>query len=225
MKTTRNEPSPRHRIFILDDHPITRYGLVQLLDHQPDLVVCGEADNVLEGLAAIKSARPDLVLADLTMPGKSGLDFIKELRAVDPLLPVLVMSMHDESIYAERVLRAGGRGYIMKNEGGEKLLEAIRHVLQGQVYVSKKMSAAILNAFAGHAGMGGTGPSVLSDREFEVFQCLGEGLSTREISQRLNLSVKTIGTHRQHIKEKLKLRSGPELMKEAVRWAATQQLV
>jgi DNA-binding NarL/FixJ family response regulator len=225
MKATRSEPPGRKRIFILDDHPITRYGLVQLLDHQPDFVVCGEAENVLQGLAAIKSARPDLILADLTMPGKSGLDFIKEVQALDPRLPVLVVSMHDESIYAERVLRAGGRGYIMKNEGGEKLLEAIRHVLQGQVYVSKRMSAAILDALTGHPGIGGTGPSVLSDREFEVFQCLGEGLSTREISRRLNLSVKTIGTHRQHIKEKLKLRTGPELIKEAVRWAATEQLI
>ncbi len=125
--------------------PITRYGLTQLINHEPDLVVCGEAESAPQALAAIKSARPDLVLADITMPGKSGLEFIKDMQTQHPGVPVLVMSMHDESIYAERVLRAGGRGYIMKNEGGERVLEAIRQVLQGQVYVSKHVSAALLD--------------------------------------------------------------------------------
>jgi DNA-binding NarL/FixJ family response regulator len=228
MKTTRSRQNDkaRRRIFILDDHPITRYGLGQLINHERDLVVCGEAESASRALAAIKSARPDLVLADITMPGKSGLEFIKDLRAQHPSLPVLVMSMHDESLYAERVLRAGGRGYIMKNEGGERLLEAIRQVLQGQVYVSQQMSAALLDVFTRrHSSRSEVTPGVLSDREFEIFQLIGQGMSAQQIGQRLNLSIKTVGTHRQHIKQKLKARTGPELIRLAVRWAAAQQLV
>jgi DNA-binding NarL/FixJ family response regulator len=228
MKTTRTRRTVtvRKRILIVDDHPITRYGLTQLINHEPDLLVCGEAASVQEALAAISTARPDLVLADITMPGKSGLEFVKDLQLQHPGMLVLVMSMHDENIYAERVLRAGGRGYIMKNEGGEKLLEAIRQVLLGQVYVSKSMSAALLEGFTLHHSSGGEAtPGALSDREFEVFQLIGQGLSAQQIGQRLNLSVKTVGTHRQHIRQKLKLRTGPELIRQAVRWAAAQQLV
>jgi DNA-binding NarL/FixJ family response regulator len=188
--------------------------------------VCGEAESVAQALGAIESACPDLVLADITMPGQSGLEFIKDMQAQHPRVAVLVLSMHDETIYAERVLRAGGRDYIMKNEGGEKLLEAIRQVLQGQVYVSQHMSAALLEVFTSHSSSAGEAtPTALSDREFEVFQLLGQGLSTRQIGQRLNVSVKTVGTHRLHIKQKLNLRTGPELIRHAVRWAAAQQLV
>ena len=228
MKTTKNRRTVtvRKRILILDDHPITRYGVTQLINHEPDLLVCGEAASAQQALAAIKSAPPDLVLADITMPGRSGLEFIKDMQAQHPDVDVLVMSMHDENIYAERVLRAGGRGYIMKNEGGEKLLEAIRQVLQGQVYVSKNMSAALLEVFAPHrSNVGEATPGALSDREFEVFQLIGEGLSSRQIGQRLSVSIKTIGTHRQHIKQKLNVQTGPELIRQAVRWAAAQQLV
>jgi DNA-binding NarL/FixJ family response regulator len=228
MKATRSQRTAKapKRILILDDHPITRYGLTQLISHEPDLLVCGEAESAAQALAAINAARPDLVLADITMPGKSGLEFIKDLQAQHPGVAVLVMSMHDETIYAERVLRAGGRGYIMKNEGGERLLEAIHQVLQGQIYISKSMSAALLEVFTPHrSSVGEATPRALSDREFEVFQLIGQGLSTRQIGERLNLSVKTIGTYRQHIKQKLKVRTGPELIRQAVRWAAAQQLV
>ena len=228
MKANRSQRTVKaqKRILIVDDHPITRYGLTQLITHEPDLLVCGEAESAAQALAAIKSARPDLVLADLTMPGKSGLEFIKDMQAQHPGVAVLVMSMHDENIYAERVLRAGGRGYIMKNEGGEKLLEAIRQVLQGRVYVSQSISTALLDVFTRHRSSAGDAtPGVLSDREFEVFQLVGQGLSAQQIAQRLNLSVKTVGTHRQHIRQKLKLRTGPELIRQAVRWAAAQQLV
>jgi DNA-binding NarL/FixJ family response regulator len=228
MKATKGQRTVKaqRRILIVDDHPITRYGLTQLINHEPDLRVCGEAESAAQALTAIASARPDLVLADITMPGRSGLEFIKDMQAQHPGVAVLVMSMHDENIYAERVLRAGGRGYIMKNEGGEKLLEAIRQVLQGQVYVSKNISAALLEVFTPHRSSGGeTTPGALSDREFEVFQLIGQGLSSQQIGQRLNLSIKTVGTHRQHIKQKLKLRTGPELIRQAVRWAAAQQLV
>jgi DNA-binding NarL/FixJ family response regulator len=227
MKTTRN-PRPtvaRRRVFILDDHPITRYGLTQLINEQPDLMVCGEAESGAEALAALKTVQPALALVDITLPGKSGLDFIRDVQGQHPAVAVLVMSMHDENVYAERVLRAGGRGYIMKSEGGEKLLQAIRQVLEGQVYVSKKMSATILDAFAKRGSVVGEArPGALSDREFEVFQLTGQGLSTREIGRQLNLSIKTVGTHRHHIKQKLRLRTGPELLRQAVRWAATQQL-
>jgi DNA-binding NarL/FixJ family response regulator len=228
MKTTatRRSGKARKRVFIVDDHPITRYGVTQLINHEPDLLVCAEAESAQQALAAMKSARPDLVLADITMPGRSGLEFIKDMQAQHPGIAVLVMSMHDENIYAERVLRAGGRGYIMKNEGGEKILEAIRQVLRGRVYVSLSMSAALLEVFSPqHSSGGETAPGALSDREFEVFQLIGQGLSARQIGQRLSLSIKTVGTHRQHIMQKLKLRTGPELIRQAVRWAAAQQLV
>jgi DNA-binding NarL/FixJ family response regulator len=228
MKATKSQPSvkPRRRILILDDHPVTRYGLTQLLSHEPDLLVCGEAETAAQALAAIESVRPDLVLADITMPGRSGLEFIKDAQAQHPGVAVLVLSMHDETIYAERVLRAGGRGYIMKNEGGEKLLEAIRQVLQGRVYVSQRMSAALLEGFTPRRSSAREAtPAALSDREFEVFQLIGQGLSTQQIGQQLNLSVKTVGTHRLHIKQKLKLGTGPELIRHAVRWAAAQQEV
>jgi DNA-binding NarL/FixJ family response regulator len=228
MKTTssRTNIRIRRRVFLLDDHPMTRYGLTQLINQEPDLLVCGEAESAARALGAIKPSRPDLVLADLTMPGKSGLEFIKDLRAQHPGVPVLVVSMHDESIYAERVLRAGARGYIMKNEGGEKVLAAIRQVLRGEIYISKSTSNALLdNLTRRHPSVGEARPGVLSDREFEVFQLIGQGLSAQQIGQRLNLSIKTVGTHRDHIKQKLKLQSGPELIRQAVRWAAAQQLV
>lgn len=228
MKTTtlRRTGKGRKKLLILDDHPITRYGLTQLINAEPDLLVCGEAESAQAALAAIKSAPPDLVLADITMPGRSGLEFIKDLRAQYPKIPVLVMSMHDEGIYAERALRCGARGYIMKNQGGEKLLEAIREVLQGRVYVSRDISAALLEALGRRGvGAGAATPGGLSDREFEVFQLIGEGLSTRQIGQRLSLSMKTVETHRQAIKRKLKLRTAPELIQQAVRWAAAEQLV
>ncbi len=236
MKTSRRQTAPgrrapatpgvRRRIFILDDHPMTRYGVAQLINDEPDLATCGEAEDAATALAAIKAAQPDLVLADITLPGKSGLDFIKDVQLLHPGVLVLVMSMHDEAIYAERVLRAGGRGYIMKTEGGKKLLEAIRRILSGQVYVSDNISARILDGLTRRTRViGEPGPPLLTDREFEVFQLIGQGLPTREIGQRLNLSVKTVGVHRLNIKRKLNLQTGPELIKEAVRWAAAQQLV
>jgi DNA-binding NarL/FixJ family response regulator len=216
----------RKRILIADDHPITRYGLAQLIGREPDLAVCGEAEGAQQALAAVKPTKPDLVLADITMPGRSGLEFIKDMQVLHPNVPVLVMSMHDETIYAERALRAGARGYIMKSEGGEKLLEAIRQVLRGQVSVSKGMATAILDVFARRrSSVADTRLAVLTDREFEVFQAIGQGLSSRAISKRFGISPKTVGTHRIHIKEKLKLNTGAELVQYAVRWVATQQLI
>jgi DNA-binding NarL/FixJ family response regulator len=205
---------------------MTRYGLSQLIQHQPDLQVYKEATNVRQALAALKPPLPDLILTDITMPGKSGLEFIKDLQTQYPTLPVLVLSMHDETIFAERVLRAGARGYIMKSEGGEKLLEAIRRVLKGEFYISDRVSANILGSLSkNHSNTKRSKLSAISDREFEVFWLLSQGLPTDEISQRLCISGKTVETHRRHIRDKLKLQSGAEVRKFAVRWGATQEMI
>ena len=216
---------PRRRILLVDDHPFMRAGLGQLIDRQPDMVVCGEAGNPPEAFEQLTRKAPDLVLTDLTMPGRSGLEFIKDLRAVHADVAILVISMHDEGVYAERVLRAGARGYIMKEAGGENLLAAIRQVLRGEVYVSPRMSARILNALSAGRPRGSHSPiEQLTDREFEVFQLIGQGKSTRDIAVQLHLSPKTVDVHRSHIKEKLALRDATALIRHAVRWVETQQV-
>ncbi|MDD5140295.1 MAG: response regulator transcription factor [Verrucomicrobiales bacterium] len=213
----------RKRIFIVDDHPMMRQGLAQLIGAEPDLTVCGEAENAGAALAAISTLKPELVLADISLPGKNGLELIKDFQAMQPGLPVLVISMHDESLYAERVLRAGGRGYIMKQEGGKKLMQAIRQVLSGQIYVSEKMSASILETFSGRRpGTENSPMEKLTDREFEVFQLISQGKGMREIAEQFHLSVKTVEVHRTNIKAKLKLKSASELMRFAVRWSESQ---
>jgi DNA-binding NarL/FixJ family response regulator len=187
------------------------------------LAICGEAENAENALDCLGALKPDLVLADISLPGKNGLELIKDFHAIQPDLPVLVISMHDESLYAGRVLRAGGRGYIMKQEGGKKLMQAIRQVLDGKIYVSEKMSAEILESFSGRrAGTEGSPVEKLTDREFEVFQFLGQGNGTREIAEKLHLSVKTVEVHRANMKEKLKLKSASELIRFAVRWSESQ---
>ncbi len=210
----------KKRILIVDDHPMMRQGLAQLVGAEPDLIVCGEVDSAESAIDAVGKSKPDLVLADISLPGKNGLELIKDFQAVQPGLPVLVISMHDESLYAERVLRAGGRGYIMKQEGGRKLMLALRQVLAGKIYVSEKISADILENFSGHrAGTESSPVEKLTDREFEVFQHLGQGRGTRDIAEKLHLSVKTVEVHRANIKAKLKLKSAPELIRFAVRWS------
>jgi len=207
------------RVLIVDDHPMTRAGLVHLINHEPDLVVCAEAENAADALGAVDACEPDLVLADITLPGKSGLELVKDIKAIRPRLPILVISMHDESLYAERVLRASARGYITKHEGGKKLMQAIRHVLRGQIYVSEKMSAHILETFSGgHTASVRSLIAQLSDREFEIFELLGEGLSARKIADRLHLSTKTVDVHRANIKAKLVIKTTPELISYAARW-------
>lgn len=213
----------RRRILIVDDHPFMRAGLAQLIERQADLAVCGEAGNPAEALLRLAGGGVDLVLSDMTMPGRSGLDFLKDLLALHPTLPVLVVSMHDEMVYAERALRAGARGYIMKEAGGENLLAAIRQVLGGQVYVSPKMSAQLLDSFSGRRSRQADSPfGKLTDREFEVFQLIGRGKSTREIAQQLGLSTKTVDVHRANLKAKLDLQDTTALVRHAVRWIETQ---
>ncbi len=216
--------APVRRVLIVDDHPMMRTGLAQLIGSEPDLKVVAEADNARQGLEAVSKQALDLVLLDISLPDKSGLELLKDIRSVRPELPVLVVSMHDELVFAERVLRAGGRGYIMKQEGGQKYLQAIRQVLAGQIYVSEKMSARILESLSGSQTekTGASPVQRLSDREFEVFQLIGQGLGTREIAQRLHLSVKTIEVHRINIKEKLQVKTATELVRFAVRWADAQ---
>ena len=213
----------KKRILIVDDHPMMRQGLVQLIGAEADLSVCGEAENAEQALSTVEGLKPDLVLADISLPGKNGLELIKDFQAILPGLPILVISMHDESLYAERVLRAGGRGYIMKQEGGKKLMAAIRQVLNGQIYVSEKMSAEILEMFSGRrSGNEGSPVEKLTDREFEVFQLIGQGKGTRDIAAQLHLSIKTVDVHRANIKTKLKLKSAAELIRFAVRWTESQ---
>lgn len=216
-------PVGRKRILLVDDHPFMRAGLAGLIDRQPDLVVCGEAGNPVEAFHALEKTKPDLILTDLTMPGRSGLEFIKDLRAAEPDLAILVVSMHDEVVHAERALRSGARGYIMKEAGGENLLTAIRQVLRGEVYVSPRMSARILEGLSGGKPRGSSSPiEKLTDREFEIFQLIGQGKSTREIAEQLHLSTKTVDVHRSHIKEKLDLKDVTALIRHAVRWVETQ---
>ena len=210
------------RIFIVDDHPVYRDGLVLLVKREPDLTVCGEADNAAQALQRIQQSNPDLVLADIALPGRSGLELIKDIRAIPSDIQVLVISMHDETLYAERVLRAGGRGYVMKEERPEKILEAIRQVLTGHIALSPKMSARVLEALSGHREKAGSPISRLTDREFEILQLLGRGKDSHDIAAELHLSVKTVDAHRSNIKEKLTLNSGTELICYAARWVETQ---
>lgn len=217
-----NHPARARRIFIVDDHPMMREGLAQMIAQEKDLQVCGQADDAAEALQQIEKLKPDLILADITLRTTNGLDLIKDLKARLPDIPALVISMHDETLYAERVLRAGGRGYIMKQEGGVKLMQAIRQVLSGGSYVSEKISARILDLFSGRASQDASPVGKLSDREFQVFQLIGEGLGTKEIADKLHVSPKTVEVHRVNIKQKLGLGTAPELIRAAVRWVDSQ---
>jgi len=218
--STPKATAPRkHRVFLVDDHPIVLSGFKVLLDSQPDLEVCGTAGSAEEALAHAPALKADLIITDLTLPGRDGLELIRDMLAVRPGQALLVVSMHDELLYAERALRSGARGFLMKEAGSEKMLAAIRHVLAGNVYVSERMSAKILDAFSGSRQRAGDSPiQKLSDREFEVFRMLGEGRTTKEIADRLHISTKTVAVHRGHIKEKLGVQSATELMHQAVRW-------
>jgi DNA-binding NarL/FixJ family response regulator len=200
-----------------------REGLAQLIGQQPDMEVCGQAGDAHDGLKQVKLLKPNLVLVDLTLPGRDGLELIKDIQALEAGVMALVLSMHDESFYAERVLRAGGRGYVMKQEGGKRIMEAIRQVSAGHIFVSEKMSAKILEVFSGRGADVAASPvERLTDREFEVFQLIGQGLDTKPLAEKLHLSTKTIEVHRANIKAKLHLKSMGELIRYAVRWAESQ---
>jgi DNA-binding NarL/FixJ family response regulator len=214
--------APNKRLFILDDHPMMREGLAQLVNNEPDLTVCGEAGSAREALDAVASLGPDLMIADISLPDKNGIEVIKDLQTLHPHLPVLVISMHEESLYAERVLRAGGRGYIMKQEGGKKLMEAIRRVLSGQIYVSEKVSIRMLEGMSGRHVKSSSPIEQLSDREFGILQLIGQGKGTREVAEQLHLSIKTVESHRANIKRKLNVKTASEMVRFAVRWIESQ---
>lgn len=221
LSARKTAAPPRQWVLIVDDHPFLRMGLSEALADEPGLGVSGAVATAEEALKAVEKLRPDVVVADLNLPGKSGLELIKDLVTLYPGLPIIVLSMHDEVIYAERCLRAGARGYLMKSEGPEKLAPAIRHVLAGGIHVSATTSVRILNAFSGtREREREPALSRLTDREFDVFQSIGRGLATKEIADRLHISPKTIETHRMHIKRKLGLATAAELVSYAVRWAA-----
>ncbi|MGH9322613.1 MAG: response regulator transcription factor [Vicinamibacteria bacterium] len=204
------------RVLIVDDHPIVRRGLIELIEQESDLEVVGEAGDSASALSAIEMLAPDVVIVDLMLKGSNGIDLIKELKAQNRDVRILVVSMHDEAIYAERALRAGGHGYIMKQEATNEVLTALRRVLAGDVYVSTEMVRKILLRMVG-AGPG-EGIERLSDRELEVFQWIGRGLAVAEIAEKLKVSPKTVETYRSHIKEKLGLGSATEVLRVAVSW-------
>ncbi len=224
-------PSPslaRRSVLIVDDHPVTRQGLAQLLDSEPDLTAAGQADNAAQALAALHRQPFDLVILDISLRGVSGIDLLKDLRIHWPKLPALVFSMHDETLYAERALRAGARGYVMKHEPPAQIVAAIHRVLAGHLHVSDTINGRMLRRLLGSGGTDTDTPTVgnavdlLSNRELEVFQLIGRGRGTREIATEMHVSVKTIETYRAHIKEKLRLKTAPELIRFAVNWTGQQ---
>ncbi|HNS19504.1 MAG TPA: response regulator transcription factor [Sedimentisphaerales bacterium] len=206
----------------MDDHPIVRQGLAQLINQESDLLVCGQAEDAYEAMQTIRESDPDMVIVDISLKETSGVELIKDLKIQYPDLPVLTLSMHDETVYGERALRAGARGYIMKQEATEKVVTAIRRVLAGEVYVSNGMAAKMVSKLVGGPGKTGSPVECLSDRELEVFRMLGEGYNTREMADKLHLSVKTIETYRAHIKDKLGLQDASELLRSAIRWVNTE---
>ena len=224
MKSKQLSKSPpRTRILVVDDHPLFRKGLADFINAQSDLTVCGEAGNPREALDAISSAKPDLVLTDLNLPGKGGVELIKDIHALHPNLLIIVITMHEESHHAERVLMAGARGFITKTEHAPKLLAAIRQVLKGKMFVTEQVSAHILERFAGGGSPNGNSPvDLLTDRELHIFSLIGNARSSREIAAALIISIKTVEAHRANIKQKLGLRNAQELMRAAVCWVEAE---
>lgn len=221
MKTGAKAKS---RILLVDDHPIVRDGLGQLIRREADMTVCGEAASAEEAVGAVTRLKPDLAIVDITLGGVNGIELIKNLKAIRPSLPVLVLSMHDESHYAERALRAGASGYVMKREARAHIMEAIRTVLSGDDYVSEKMQKNIVHQYLHGIGSKETSPiDLLSDREVEVLNLLGAGLSSKDIAHRLHLSQKTVDSHRTHLKEKLNLKGAQELVRFAFDWVRSQE--
>lgn len=226
MDEQRTEPSNPGRIVIVDDHPIMRQGLVEIINRESDLEVRGEAQDAHQALRLIEDLKPDLILVDISLKGISGIDLIKDIKAHHPDLPALVVTMHEEPRYAERALRAGARGYITKREKGEKLIAAIRRVLSGEIYLDETMVPKLLSELAeGAGGQADTPSSLLSKRELEVFRLIGQGHDSHEIAERMRVNIKTIEVYRSSIKKKLKLRSAVELHQHAYRWAQTDSQI
>jgi DNA-binding NarL/FixJ family response regulator len=213
------------RVMLVDDHAVVRDGLAQLLRGEDDLVVCGEAESAEEAVQVATKYKPDLAIVDITMGGVNGIELIKNLKAMQPKLAVLVLSMHNEEHYAERALRAGAKGYVMKREARDRIIKAIRAVLAGDLYVSERIQKTLMHQYFHGTGDKADSPiSRLSDRELEVLTLLGQGLSSKAIGDRLHLSPKTVDSHRTHMKEKLILAGSPELIRFAYGWVSSQEL-
>jgi DNA-binding NarL/FixJ family response regulator len=223
---SQSPATTKKRIMVVDDHPIVRQGLALLINREPDMVVCGEAEEAMGAMHVLASARPDVLILDISLSGPDGIDLLKTLRTTHPTLPVLILSMHDELIYAERALRAGANGYIMKQEATEKVLVAVRRILAGDIYVSQRISNQMLKHYVTGSGVvRNSSVSDLSDRELEVFRLIGDGHGTRQIAEELHVSVKTVESYQAHIKEKLSLRSARELVQHAIQWNMQERAV
>lgn len=215
----------KRKVLLVDDHPMMRAGLAQVINQQNDLRVCCEAGDARKAMQRVAASKPDLAVVDISLGDKGGLELIKDFQQLQPDLPVLVLSMHDELLYAERALRAGARGYVMKRAGAKTVLEAIRHILSGKVYVSERVSTQILVKLANARSAKCRSPiQSLTDREFQIFELTGQGLTTRQTAQRLHLSPKTVDAYRQRLKKKLNLADAAALILHAVRWVETQDL-
>lgn len=215
----------KKKILIVEDHPIFRWGLSELINQEPDMVVCGDATDAAGAWKAIERLKPDLIIADITLENSDGIDLTKEVTRRNKGIPVLILSMHDQFLYAERALHAGARGYIMKQEAMENVVTAIRQVLAGKIYLNEKVKDQILFNLADRPAGNNRSPlDRLTDRELEVFRMIGKGFSTREIASKLHLSIKTIGTYRERIKEKLNLKHANELVRHAVHWEKTGEV-
>jgi DNA-binding NarL/FixJ family response regulator len=210
--------SKKNRVLLVDDHPLVRRGLAEVIAREPDLETCGEAGDVAEGLAAVERTKPNVVVVDLTLKTGHGIELIEKLKSRDPDLKILVSSMHDEILFAERVLRAGARGYISKQEPPEALIRAIRQVLRGELYLSPRMTSRLLNRVVAGSATQGDPVQGFSNRELEVYEMIGQGLTVQQIATRLHLSPKTIETHREKIKQKLNVANSAELNRRAVQW-------
>jgi DNA-binding NarL/FixJ family response regulator len=219
MASPETSTIKRTRVLLVDDHPMFREHLTMLLNRDLGMLVCGEADNIQDAAKLIETSKPDVAIVDITLRGSSGLELVKNLRAEGSELPVLVLSMHEEELYAERALRSGARGYISKNEASSVVVKAIQRVMEGEIYVSRAMNAKLLDKLTQRkATADSSGISKLADREIEVFQLLGKGRSTQQIALELNLGESTVETYRARIKEKLQLRSAAELYLRAGQW-------
>jgi DNA-binding NarL/FixJ family response regulator len=214
----------RSTVFIVDDHAMFREGLRALIEHDPGLTVCGDSPDAATAMEAIRRLTPDVVIVDITLADSSGLDLVKNLRSDFEDLPVLVVSMHEETLYAERALRAGAMGYVMKNEPGKTVTAAIHSVLRGEMYLSRKMSSSVISRFTRGGFEQQMSPlDTLSDRELEVFRMLGQGKGTRQIAQELDVAVPTVNSFRNRIKEKLNIKAAPELVLRAIHWVQSER--
>ena len=213
------------RVVLVDDHPIMRHGLAQLIRMESGLDVCGEAGSAREGLEVIAKLKPDLAVIDLTLPDKNGLELVKDIRAMHPATQCLVLSMHDEALYGERSLRAGARGYVMKEEAADHLIHAIQKVLSGSLYISETLNARMLEQVTGSARNRTNGMDSLTDRELEILALIGKGVATKNIAIQLSISPRTVEAHRAHIKEKLGITDGSALVRYAVQWVETHAKV